>query len=112
MAAKLSFDDLMAEVETESEADGLTFTAKGGTVVLLRPLLLLSKVELKNVTLLIEKVQKEDATIDARLDAMDAIMVCAADKKDALRKSLTELPTAKRTKMFEAWMKAADLPEA
>lgn len=112
MAAQLSFDDLMAEAETEAQAKGLEFVAKGGVTVLLRPLLLLSKAELKNVTVLLDKVQKEDATIDARLDAVDAIMLCAADKKDALKRSLAELPPTMRTKIFEAWMKAADLPEA
>lgn len=112
MAAHLLFDDLMDEVESESEAKGLTFTAKNGEIVLLRPLLMLSKVELKNASLLIEKVQNADLPIDARLDAVDAIMICAADRKDALKKSLVELPPAMRMRIFESWMKAADLPEA
>lgn len=110
--ASLSFDDLMAEAEQETKAKGLDFTAKDGSKVLLRPLMMLGKVELKNVLALVKRVQNEDAEIDARLDAIDAILVAAADRKDPLKKSLAELPPSMRTRIFEEWMKAADLPEA
>lgn len=108
----LSFDDLMAEAVAESKAKGLEFVAKGGETVLIRPLLLLSKTELKNIMALLKRVENDEADIVDRLDSVDAILVAAADRKEALKRSLAELPPAMRTRVFEAWMQAADLPEA
>jgi hypothetical protein len=110
--ATLSFDDLLAEAHEEAEAKGLEFVAKAGVKVVLRPVLMLADKEMKLVLTLAESMQDDKLSIDAKLEAVSQILVAAADKKDAMKKSLAELPLAQRVKIFETWMKAADLPEA
>jgi len=117
----LSFDDLMAEAKEEAKATGLEFVAKGGTKVLLRPILMLSKTEVKNILALLDKLnavksskdgdQDTEAVIEM-FDSVDQVLICAADRKDPMRKSLADLPPKSRMQIFEAWMKAAEVPEA
>lgn len=108
----LSFDDLLAEAETEAKAKGLDFVAKDGTKVLFRPVLSLGDREMKVVLALVESMQDDKLSTEAKLDAINAILLAAADKKDATKKSLAELPLTARTRILEEWMKSADLPEA
>lgn len=108
----LSFDELMAEANEEAKVKGLDFEAKGGSKVLFRPVLSLSDQELKVVLALVESMQDDKLSTQAKLDAVNAILMAAADKKDATKKSLAELPLTARMRIFEEWTKAADLPEA
>jgi hypothetical protein len=107
----MSFDELMAEAKQEAVENGLDFTAKDKTEVLLRPILLLSKQEIKNVMALAKKVGDDKVDIDAQLDAVDQMLVCAADRKDAMKKSVTDLPPKAKMKVMKAWLEAANVPE-
>ncbi|GAA3537176.1 hypothetical protein GCM10022419_016250 [Nonomuraea rosea] len=110
--AVLKYDDLIADVERELEENGLHFIAKDGTTVVLRPILLLGKDELKVVQTLLEKVGDDDADTFAKIEAIDAMLIAAADKKQALKDSLGDLPPQIRTRVFDAWMKGSDAGEA
>jgi hypothetical protein len=108
----LSYEDLMAESEAEAEAKGLPFIAKGGVATVFRPIMFLDNKEMKVVLALAESMQDDKLSTDAKIDAVNAILIAAADKKDAVKKSLADLPLPARMRIFEEWMKAADLPEA
>jgi hypothetical protein len=111
----VSYEDLMAEVETEAKEQGLEFTCKDGKVSFLRPFLLLGDTELKNIVLLLDKVNDGDLSLTDRMGYADKILIAAADKKDSLRKSLADLPLGKKIKVIQMWMDAAgnkQLPES
>lgn len=108
----LKFDELMDEAQKDAEAHSLPFEAKGGTVVTLRSITHLDKNELKNVRVLLARLQDDDLDIDDKIDAMDSVLVIVADRKDAMRKSLNALPIMMRTRLFEEWQKAVQAPEA
>lgn len=110
----LDFNELMAEATKTAEEEGLKFKAKDGKVVLLRPLLQLSAVELKNVMTLLPKVSDKKTEDTDKLDYAAMILVAVADKKDSMRKSLDALPLVSAIKILEEWMEKAgsDLPES
>ncbi|MER7208537.1 hypothetical protein ABT340_15810 [Streptosporangium sp. NPDC000239] len=108
----LNYEDLVAEVDSELDEKGLKFLAKDGKTVVLRPVLLLGKDELKVVQTLLKVVTDNDRDAFERIDAIDAMLIASADKKDSLKKSLADLPPTMRTKIFDAWMKAGKGPEA
>ncbi|MFI6319751.1 hypothetical protein ACIBG8_19610 [Nonomuraea sp. NPDC050556] len=110
--AVLKFDDLKADVDRELRAKGLEFIAKNGDTVLLRPVMLLGKEELKVVRTLLEVIQDDKSDAFTRLEAMDSMMIAASDGKKAFKDSLAELPPQIRSKIFDAWMKGGELGEA
>lgn len=110
--AVLKFADLQAEANEELATKSLEFVAKDGKTVLIRPFMSLTKDELKVIQTMLPKVQDDKADPWERIEAMDTMLVAAADKKDSLKKSLSDLPPAQRAKVFEAWMEAAKGPEA
>ncbi|QFG25446.1 hypothetical protein [Actinomadura sp. WMMB 499] len=110
--ATLSFADLKAKAEQAEKEMGLSFIAKDGKELLLRPLLHLSKTELKNALAHVSVIENDDNDFETRLEAVDQMLVVAADRKDAMRKSLADLPTDARMEIFKAWMEAAQGPEA
>ncbi|WP_043617352.1 hypothetical protein [Nonomuraea candida] len=110
--AVLKYEDLLADVEREKIEKGLEFHAKDGEVVILRPVLLLSKDELKVVQVQLKVIGDDKVDTFGRIDAMDAIMIAAADKKKSLKDSLGDLPPQLRARVFETWMQAADTGEA
>jgi hypothetical protein len=110
--AVLKYEDLLADVERELAEKGLEFVAKDGKTVVLRPILLLSKDELAVVRSLLPTVSNDEADPFDRIDAMDRMLIAAADKKDSFKKSLVELPPQMHTRVFDAWMKAAKTGEA
>ncbi|SFI81795.1 hypothetical protein SAMN05216275_10573 [Streptosporangium canum] len=110
--AVLRYEDLVEEVERETADKGLPFLAKDGKTVILRPIMLLGKEELKVVQALLKVIGDDTADTFARIDAMENMLIAAADKKDSLKKSLADLPPQIRTKVFNAWMEAGKGPEA
>lgn len=110
--AVLKYADLVADVKRESDENGLDFEAKDGTTVRLRPIVLLGKDELKVVQTLVKVVSDEDRDTYERIEAMDNMLIAAADKKASLKDSLADLPPQYHARVFDAWMKAAALPEA
>lgn len=108
----LSYNDLLAEVEAEKEEKSLEFVAKDGNTVQIRPLLLLSKDELKTAKSLLPKLQDKDGDPFEKIDVMDAILVAAADRKDSLKKSLADLPPQVHARIFSAWLEAGKAGEA
>lgn len=106
--AVLRYEDLLEDVNRELTEKGLEFIAKDGKTVILRPVLLLGKEELKVVTTLLNVVGDEDADTFVRIEAMDSMLLAAADKKQPLRDSLETLPPQIRTRVFDAWMKAGN----
>lgn len=110
--ATLSFADLKEKAEAKEKDNGLTFIAKDGKELILRPLLHLSKVELKNALALVKVIENEDNDFELRIDGIDQMLVIAANRKEAMRKSIADLPIESRMEIFQAWMEAAQGPEA
>ena len=110
----LSFEDLMAEVEAETQEKGLKFKAKDGKTVLLKPVALLGRAELLNVMAMLPQLASDDVSSETKIDLAAQILVCVADKKASLQKSLDELPPLKNLTIVEQWMEAQgdELPES
>lgn len=110
----MRFADLMTEVNQEAEEKGLPFVAKDGKTVLLRPVMLLSEMEMKTVLGLLPKLNNDDVSVEEKLSYAGTILVAAADRKDSLKRSLAELPPIKHLKIVEAWMAKAgsEVPES
>lgn len=108
----LKYADLLSEANKEAEDKSLEFGAKDGKIVKIRPLLHLGRDELKSVRALLKKVQDDKGDPFDRLDAMDQILVAAADRKDALKSSLADLPPQARTRIFNTWMKVSNAGES
>lgn len=107
MAVEMSFDAVKKDLDRKVEDKALVWTCKDKkTKVTLRPLMYLADAELKTVTVLIKSLADDD--LDKRMEAIDTVLGCAADKKDAFKKDLSELPIAARTDIFNAWMGADD----
>lgn len=110
--ANLNFADLKAKAEKVQKEKGVTFVAKDGKELFLRPLLHLSKQELKSALALVRVIEDEKKDYEARLDAVDQMLVIAASRKKAMRDSLDDLPAEIRMEVFQVWMEAAQVPEA
>lgn len=110
--ANLNFADLKAKAEKVQKEKGVTFVAKDGKELFLRPLLHLSKQELKSALALVKVIEDEKKDYEARLDAVDQMLVIAASRKKAMRDSLDDLPAEIRMEVFQVWMEAAQVPEA
>lgn len=110
--AVLKFEDLIDEVDRELAEKGLEFIAKDGKTVMLRPVLLLGKDELKVVQVLLKVLTDDSKDAFERLEAIDAMLIASANKKESLKKSLAELPPQIRTRIFDAWMQAGKAGEA
>ncbi|WP_433332526.1 hypothetical protein [Spirillospora sp. CA-294931] len=108
----LSYADLKAKAEKKAHEKGLPFIARDGKQVFLRPLLSLSKVEGKNALALVSIVENDKRDLNERLEAIDAMLVVASDRKRAMKDSLGDLDSESRMEIFQAWMEAAQGPEA
>ncbi|MEU5878180.1 hypothetical protein [Spirillospora sp. NPDC047279] len=108
----LSFADLKTKAEQAEREKGQPFIAKDGKELFLRPLLHLNKAELKNALALVDVIQNDDTSFQLRLDAMDQMLIVAADRKKAMRDSVDNLPAEARMEIFKVWMEAAEGPEA
>ncbi|MFD0374667.1 hypothetical protein [Streptomyces sp. NPDC127112] len=108
--ATLDFLELQALAEKDA-SEGLTINGPDGAVRL-RPLMVLPKGDLKAVYQHIEAIQSKKVSEFGRIDAMDNALIAAADKKKAMGSMLDALPLASRLEIFEAWMEAAEVPEA
>ncbi|WP_026415390.1 phage tail assembly protein [Actinomadura oligospora] len=108
----LNFADLKAKAEALEKEKGLPFLAKDGKELLLRPLLHLSKTELKNALALVSVIEDDKASLEARLNAADQILAIAASRTRAMKDSLDDLPPEMGMEIFRTWMEAAQGPEA
>lgn len=110
MAVEMSFDAVKKDIDRKVADKALVWTCKDKkTKVTLRPLMYLADAELKTVTVLIKSLaDDDDEDLDKRMEAIDTVLGCAADKKDAFKKDLAELPIAARTEIFNAWMGSDD----
>jgi hypothetical protein len=106
--AELLYDDLIADMNKQVEDKSLFFTAKDGTRVCLRPIMLLHDNELKVVQTLMKSLDKDDTDIEAQIATVDRMLIAVADKKKAFETSLKDFPPAIRTQIFEKWMEADD----
>lgn len=112
MAIKLTYDDLMADLERDIKERGLTFVTKDGTEVTLRPLMLLNDAEMRTVQVLMRALQdskdSKDGDVDKQMEAIDQMLVAAADVKKPFKDSIADFPPQVRAKIFEAWLEADD----
>ncbi|MGW5735734.1 MULTISPECIES: hypothetical protein [Streptomyces] len=108
--ATLDFHELKEAAEKDA-GDGLTLTG-GSKVIHLRPVMTLPSADLKLVFKHVEAVQAKNVSELGKIDAMDNALIAAADHKAELKKMLVDLPMSARLEIFEAWMEAAEVPEA
>lgn len=108
----LKYSDLIAEAKQEIDEKGLVFEGKDGKTIKLRPILYLGKEELQVVQTMLNVVRDEQKDLFDRLEAIEKILVAAADRKDAFKKSLADLPPSVCTRIFEEWMEAGQMGEA
>jgi hypothetical protein len=109
--ATLKYSDLMAEAKREIRKNSLEFIGKSGEKIIFRPVMYLSDAELKVIQVHLKVVSDQDADVSDRIEAIDRILVAAADRKKALRESLSDLPAQSRAKIFETWMQVDDVGE-
>lgn len=110
--ASLNFNELKAEEEKLTDEQGLHLTGLDDEEIMVRPVMMLPSEDQKVVLTLSKTLNKKNTADEAMLDALDQILIAASDKKEAMKKTLAALATPSKMTIFEAWMKAADLPEA
>ncbi|WP_116210100.1 hypothetical protein [Streptomyces olivoreticuli] len=107
----LNFADLKAEAESKA-AEGLTFIGPNGETIHLRPLATVPGGDLKAVLAHIDALGSDKVSDVTKIHAMDAALVAVATDKKAMAAALDELPLDGRSRIFEAWTEAAEVPEA
>ncbi|MFE4367946.1 MULTISPECIES: phage tail assembly protein [unclassified Streptomyces] len=110
MANKLTFDDLMTEVEESYKA--VEFEGPDGTAYSLRSVLVLPRHERKAVTDAVTIVNSDGADADMQEDAIDNVMLAVVDKPEAFKAVLDVLPLGGKAALIKAWSEATQGPEA
>lgn len=108
MAIEMSYDDVMDDVQKGIDDKSLVWTCKDKkTKVTLRPMMLIPDPDLKVVLVLIKALGEiDDTDFEKRIETVDRILVAVADKKDAFKKDMADIPAEKRIEIFQAWSDA------
>lgn len=107
--ATLNYADLMADAAEEAAASTLTFVAKDGKTVLIRPIDSLGKADLNLVMKYIDIVGDDKVATETKLDTIDLIIITASDLKKSMTASLEDMPIKVKMKIFETWMASAEV---
>ncbi|MFF4298025.1 hypothetical protein ACFY0N_30765 [Streptomyces vinaceus] len=99
--ATLDFNAMLAAVEKNP---GVEIKALDGKTVILRRFENLPRKDFKLVLKYMSILQDEQVNQEDKMDAMDACLIAAADKKDSLKESLEKMPIGSRNEVFEVWM--------
>lgn len=99
--AKINFKDLLSAANSNP---GVEIVALDGKTVVLRRFENLPSKDFKTVLKYIDILQDDKVNQSGKMDAMDACLIAAADKKDSLKESLAEMPISARNTVFETWM--------
>lgn len=110
MANKVTFDDLMAEVEESYKA--VEFEGPNGDLYLFRAVAVLPRHERKAVTDAVKVVNSKKSDVDAQETAIDDVLLAVVDKADALRAVLDVLPLGAKAKLIQLWSEGTQAPEA
>ncbi|QPB09698.1 hypothetical protein CPT_Shaeky_011 [Streptomyces phage Shaeky] len=110
MGNKLTFDDLMAEVEESYKA--VEFTGPKGEVFNLRAVPVLPRHERKAVTDAVAVVNAKDADADTQEQAIDDVLLAVVDKAEEFKPVLDILPLGAKAALIKAWSEATQAPEA
>lgn len=106
---KISFDDLVAEVHNSYKA--VEFETSDGTVVNLRALAVLPRHERKAVVDAVKVVNAKNADADKQENAIDAVLLAAADRADLFEPALDALPLGAKVKLIQIWSDGTQAPE-
>lgn len=110
MGNKLTYDDLMAEVEESYKA--VEFEGPGGAIFNLRGVPVLPRHARKAVTDEVDIVNREDADADEQEDAIDNVLLAIVDKTEEFKPVLDMLPLGVKAALIRSWSEATQSPEA
>ncbi|OKI71417.1 phage tail assembly protein [Streptomyces sp. MJM1172] len=107
---KISFEDLVAEVEQSYKAVQLEMP--DGNVVNLRALAVLPRHERRGVTDAIKVVNSKTSDADKQESAIDAVLLAASDRPDLFESALDAMPLGAKAKLIQVWSEETQAPEA
>ncbi|MFJ9671088.1 phage tail assembly protein [Streptomyces sp. NPDC101221] len=110
MSTKLTFDDLMAEVEEAYKA--VVFEGPGGVVFNLRAVPVLPRHERQTVVEAVTTVNNSEADANAQEDAIDTVLLAVVDKPEEFKPVLDTLPLGAKATLIKAWGQETQAPEA
>ncbi|MFI2242376.1 phage tail assembly protein [Streptomyces chrestomyceticus] len=111
MGNKVTYDDLMAEVEESYKA--VEFVTPDGETVNLRAITVLPRHQRTAVMEAVDAVNAKNVNIDQQEDAVDAVLVSVADAdSDHFGKVLQGMPLVAKARLIEMWSEATQAPEA
>lgn len=110
MANKVTFDDLMSEVEDSYKA--VEFEGPDGALYNLRSVAVLPRHERKAVTDAVKVVNSKKSDVDTQEDAIDDVLSAVVDNAEGFRPLLDTLPLGAKAKLIQVWSEATQSPEA
>jgi hypothetical protein len=110
MANKVTFDDLMAEVEESYKS--VEFVGPKGDVFTFRSVAVLPRHERTAVTDAVKVVNSKDSDVDAQENAIDDVLCAVVDNSEGFRVVLDALPLGAKAKLIQVWSEATQAPEA
>lgn len=110
MSTKVTFDDLMAEVEESYKT--VEFEGPDGKTFSLRAVAVLPRHARKTVIDAVKVANNKTADIDKQETAIDNVLLAVVDDVDAFQPVLDMLPLGAKVKLVEAWSKGTQAPEA
>ncbi|QPB09551.1 tape measure chaperone [Streptomyces phage Sycamore] len=110
MSNKVTFDDLMAEVEESYKA--VEFEGPTGDVFSLRAVAVLPRHDRKAVTDAVKVVNSKESDVDEQESAIDDVLLAVVDNAEGFRPVLDALPLGAKAKLIQVWSEATQAPEA
>ncbi|MFI8452167.1 phage tail assembly protein [Streptomyces erythrochromogenes] len=110
MSNKVTFDDLMAEVEQSYKA--VEFEGPNGEVFHFRAVAVLPRHERKAVTDAVKVVNSKKTDVDAQESAIDDVLLAVVDNAEGLSAVLDILPLGAKAKLIQLWSEGTQAPEA
>jgi Mycobacteriophage tail assembly protein len=110
MSNKVTFDDLMAEVEGSYKA--VEFEGPNGETFAFRAVAVLPRHDRKTVTDAVKVVNSKKADVDDQESALDAVLLAAVDNAEGLSAVLDTMPLGAKVKLVQLWSEGTQAPEA
>ncbi|KIQ62401.1 hypothetical protein TR51_25505 [Kitasatospora griseola] len=110
MSTKITFEDLIAEVENAYEI--VEFVGPDGTVFAMRSLVILPREARRSVVAAVAVANNKSADVDQQETAIDKVLVSVVDKPSEFQSVLDALPLGAKVKLIEAWSEGTQAGEA